>query len=1094
MRLRDDLFFFNIKVSNMNVQKSFFYGLFLAFLLVFSGCSGNNSDSPVAAPTGTDLNTTVPVVLPPADTNVTSDIASFTLDSSNVYFDPNTKETSLFVTNADPVTLSIGALNVNNGGATSGSVGVLYPTTFNAAPSQVVGISLASALQSYGTMSPNTSAPLVDGIATFTYTPPTNVADLITAGYKGVTFTFYDVTHPTNNFPLSIVFTNPKYTKYVLTAYPLESVAITEASQTRVLEVYLEDNATNLPVVNEAVIVEFFDESKGALNSMEGVTDNSGHISFNYTAPTTFSPTAADLNITFKLKNYTSIKDSVTIDFTSSLSQTDYSTYKLTAVPTAFTITTASQSKLIDLYLENNSTGTPTPGKDETIFLDYFDGTKGTVNTYSATTDVNGHVAFSYKAPTTVGNGALVTMTFRGANSTLTPATTAVTVDTTDAALLSKLQITPSSIKITKDSQVVVIDVLAFNAKNEEFTGEGNVTVRYPSEIINGTVSGGQFDQGTVTIADGKASFSFTGPADLNATNPLNFVFVSSQNSDINTTLTVNYIPEIPIIVLDDANMTVTVNGEVRTVGMTVYDSSDSVYPTGNIKIAYPKDAIDSGKDVGSFNVSTIAVGTDGRAEFTYTAPSPLDGNDSIVFSFYHDSQSEYSRADLNITITPDPDQIVITNYTLSNNYETTMNLESNQLMTFTVLDNSGNKVTDGNMTSVTVTLLNPALAELEDSNGTTGDTLSITSKNDVQMKITTDTISGIIPIRVDAKSKDANITNVFNIVVMSGPPTAMSLSYAGTEQDSEYAKFIENWVLTVTDKYSNRINTNPVISMGMMAGFATSSAVTSNVADYVYSDTTQGGTLNPDDTFTAPASVFETSINVRNDYLVLFGDGYTYDASGKWDISPVDAITNELKLNEDFNGTSRPSLGYAVGHNQRADICVGGENVVNVYQKDGNYTLPSTGSMIIKVEYAYALVGKGTMLWTNLIGDHNGTTVRIGEAKKVTLRGLGIESSEVTLSKDYNGTVSLPLTISDTIETLRNANFSYALKTDSDTKVNNVLTTSMSDIYDCDLNTTTAIGSVVYYGGQAYVDVNVTAGPSGGTIQLVNTILRNEF
>jgi hypothetical protein len=149
---------------------------------------------------------------------------------------------------------------------------------------------------------------------------------------------------------------------------------------------------------------------------------------------------------------------------------------------------------------------------------------------------------------------------------------------------------------------------------------------------------------------------------------------------------------------------------------------------------------------------------------------------------------------------------------------------------------------------------------------------------------------------------------------------------------------------------------------------------------------------------------------------------------------------------------------------------------------------------MIIKVEYAYSLVGKSTMLWTNLLGNHNGTTVRIGEAKKVTLRGLGIESAEVTLSKDYNGTVSLPVTITGTVEALRNANFSYALKTDTNTVINNIVATSMSDIYDCDLNTTTAIGSVVYHGGQAYVDVNVTAGTAGGTIQLVNTILYNEF
>jgi len=727
---------------------------------------------------------------------------------------------------------------------------------------------------------------------------------------------------------------------------------------------------------------------------------------------------------------------------------------------------------------------------DANIVIDFFDGNSGTVNSFNGVTDVNGHVQFTYTAPVDLTDLNGTTITFRIENTTALN-NKVDSIFTVSSTITEKpnIHIENNEITIGKSSENISVKVLAFNSDNEVFNS-GSIVVRYPNEIVDDNVSGGKFDQQEVAILNGEAIFDFVGPDPLVSIDSLNFTFIYKEDDSISTTLSVNYIPEVPTIVLDDANITVTTNGEIVNIGMNIYDKYNAAYPDGSIMIKYPSEVL-TGKDVGSFNESSISI-VDGRVSFIYTAPNPLDGNDSLVFTFYHDSQPILSQKDLNITVTPDADQVVLTSYTLKNIYEPIMNLEATQLMSFSIIDDNEVNMPDSNITSIKVSILNPALGTLKDTAGNTGDSLTINSLNNVQISITSYTISGVIPIQVDAQYKDANnndqnLTEVFNIVVVSGPASAMSLSYASTEHTEEQksiAKFVENWVLTVTDKYNNPVNSNPAISMGMLAGYTQSSAVTSNVANYLYFDTDVGGILTdviPNDQFTAPTGVFD-NVNQVNETLVLFGDGYTYNASGKWDINTNSSTV--LDLIDDYNGSSVSDLGFAVGSNYRQDRCDNGEVVANVYPENNNYILDDSGSMIIKVEYDYYLVGKSVMLWTNLIGDHNNTAVKIGEAKKITLRGLGLDGDTYAFDKGFTGEIRLNISITDTVEFYKNANFVYAIELSGEDASWNITGTSM------DNNITSCVNN-----GTAYVDINITGAPiTEGEVKLTNLLPSREF
>jgi len=542
-------------------------------------------------------------------------------------------------------------------------------------------------------------------------------------------------------------------------------------------------------------------------------------------------------------------------------------------------------------------------------------------------------------------------------------------------------------------------------------------------------------------------------------------------------------------IVLPETTTNLTTNSQVITINVRVFDSLNNAYNEGTIKKINPSDVL-TGRDIGSFDTNEATI-VDGVATFVYTGPADLTQNtSSIVFAFYHSSDSTNTNT-YTVSITPEENQIILTNYSLktSMGVGASMNLESTEAVSYTVSDLNGVQLEDENIKSIVATSLNPNIATLSDSFGNKGEKLTLLKKNNMSVNINSTTKSGIVPIKVEANFIDVNgdeqnLTETFSILVLSGPPSAISLSYASTENIAERAKFLEKWVLTVTDKYNNKVNTKPSVSMGMITGFAKSSTATDNAKGYLFyePDTIESGSMDAvSDTFTAGVSAFD-NVDEKNDVLAVYGTGYKYDASGKWDFTKGSG--NTLNLLDNYTSEDRTGMGFAVGNNQREDTCrIGSKWVANVYSDTNTSIVDESGSMIINVEYDYYLVGKSTMLWVNLVGMQNSTgeEIRLGEARKMTLRGLGLD--DISLSFTSIGTYRYSIGISGIPVFLRNANFGVGDIVISGEGVAVSFATSTSTTA-CDENS-----------GVSYIDIIVTnAGTEGGTVTLTGLLPSDEF
>ncbi len=564
---------------------------------------------------------------------------------------------------------------------------------------------------------------------------------------------------------------------------------------------------------------------------------------------------------------------------------------------------------------------------------------------------------------------------------------------------------------------------------------------------------------------------------------------------DVNGTVTVAF--------TDGPAKTLTLNSEVKTIEVLVFGPNNAPYTGGNIVIAYP-DKVRTGTDIGTFSDISLPV-ENGKATFTYVGPKDLQalvdsGDTSTVFGFYHDSD-EATVKYLTFTYEPKPNQVILETYKLGSSLldeaDVTIGLESSKQVSFYVQDEAGNNLDNADVTSINVEVLNTPLVDLENTAGDVGDTLTFSAKNDVSLNIKTNTISGLVPIKVTATFVDANENNAtlektFNIVVLSGPPTAISISYASTGWDEEHAIFQEHYSVLVTDKYFNNVNTNPAISVGAIVGYARDASNGERIfyrpnTTAVPSTTT--ATINPTNNVFRAAGVDFTDVDELNQVLATFGIGYSYDASGKWDFTRVGtAGADELVLVDNFDGnTTRTNLGFAVGNNMRNLQCeAGAEALGNLRVTDASDKLDSLGMAKLTLDYNYYLTGKDIVVWVNLVGStaQTATVGKFGEAREFTLRGRGFNPATAAVSSGVsNATYRIYISLADAPEWYRNANFGYNVQVSDNLSID-AISDSNGNIDDCTQSM-----------GIAYVDVTVTENKGeAGIIEIVDIVVADEF
>ncbi|MDF1876637.1 hypothetical protein JHD47_02265 [Sulfurimonas sp. SAG-AH-194-L11] len=553
-------------------------------------------------------------------------------------------------------------------------------------------------------------------------------------------------------------------------------------------------------------------------------------------------------------------------------------------------------------------------------------------------------------------------------------------------------------------------------------------------------------------------------------------------------------------VILEEVSKELTLNQQSVFIDMKVVNSENaSPYNGGNVKIIYPKEEVFAGRDIGSFVSSSVLI-ENGSVRFSYTGPTQLSKDTSdIVFYFYYESNPSV-LSKFTFTLNPNPNQIILKDYKILSDITTLgakIGLETAKKISFFIAEDNENStlVSDAKINFINVKTLNSGLAVLSNTQAETNATSLIltTENNSFSIILKSSTLSGIVPLKVNTSFTDANgntrvLSKVFNILIISGPPNAMSLNYAASIRGPE-AGFIERWTLRVTDKYNNLVNTNPSISMGLIVGFAKDASLsgvggTNNNYLYFDEESSSSGTLSKvNNTFTSLANVFPLEVDKMNigiDTLVLFGKGYTYNASGKWDITEV-INSSSLHLTDIYDGNDTSPLGFAVGHNFRQIPSAGeGEAIANVYPVDRNYTLGDNGTMGLEIAGDPYLVGKTLMLWTNFIGNNGPAEeiVRVGEARKITIRYFGLKADAASVSRGSTAVVKrIPIFVEDIGDRYHNGNFAYEIKVSDNLVINSYITSSISDY-------------------QAYVDVNVTDvdGNSTGTIEITNLKIVEEF
>ncbi len=500
-----------------------------------------------------------------------------------------------------------------------------------------------------------------------------------------------------------------------------------------------------------------------------------------------------------------------------------------------------------------------------------------------------------------------------------------------------------------------------------------------------------------------------------------------------------NYTP-----VVRNSTVEITKNKQNEEIVVAVYDQLNRPAVDGNISIIYP-DIITNSVDIGSFDKSTVDV-ENGEAHFSYTAPNDLQTlteNNITTTSFkfyYNDDIANY--AELSLRFNPDTNQTVIKEYNiLFSPQDGTYKMSLEQSKSFSVLlrDEDGNAVDESDIEDINISLENSYIAKLVNSSGEENTSFHFTNKNNITMTLQSKTVSGLVPIHVDTKFKDINgeektLNETYNIIVESGPPTSISISYADTTQDKEHAKFIEHFVVSVTDKYFNPVNTNPQVSVGAIVGYAKyeDDGLYANTDKRIYVDSAPFATLTQN-TLELNRDYIEanTTIDLANDILVTFGNGYTYPASGAWSFDEFNSSAITLSAGQ-YDGNETTNLGFAIGRNHRQDACnFGDEWIGQAKLQNNSATIDENGSAVIDFTYDYYLVGKDILLYVNIIGKDNklDKTIKIGEVKKHTLRGLGIEiGDDRTVTAENGATVTKRFYawISQTDLPYRNARFVF--------------------------------------------------------------------
>ena len=620
-----------------------------------SGHAAFNYTAPTNRPSNGEFNITFTI---PNASDVVESNTTIKFVENNVSFDVNSTNFELM---AEPKTVHIYPDD------TERAIDLYLKNTVTKAPVVNQPIVAYFVTPSNGTLSEYTVLTDASGHVAFNYVAPeSRGADF------NITFAVPNANnaHETN---VTIAFEDSNVSAFevnsstfVLTSEP-KTIFISPTDTTRVVDVYLEDTSDNSPVIGQPIIAYFITPSNGKLSQYTVITDASGHVAFNYTAP--IDRQKADFNITFAVPNGTDrVESNTTIKFveTDISSDVDTTNLELFVVPASSTLSTLDTGRALDLYVENMLTNTPK--SDVTIIAKFLNPNDGTLDKYTAITDVNGHVSFNYIKPETVTVGNEIKVTFAILNGT--PTTKEVnatiqfvdahTVDTTDYNLTAE----PKTININSEDTGRVLDLYLENNRTHAPIADAVIIAKFinPKE---GTLS--SYSQ--TTDENGHVSFNYTPPATIDENTQMNITFgVSGGTVTKETNVTVKF---VALDIVPDVNTTnyqliavpkdvnISLAGATRVLDLYLEDTTTHVPVSTHVITAQFFNP-----NSGTLNQYTATTDANGHVVFTYTAPETLPTNDfNITFKMAGGIASQDENVSFHFV---SPSTTNYTNYTFS--------------------------------------------------------------------------------------------------------------------------------------------------------------------------------------------------------------------------------------------------------------------------------------------------------------------------------------------------------------------------------------------------------------------------------------------
>ena len=979
----------------------------------------DNTNILLGTPTGTDLDGNF-IFIPPADlTGLIGTTYDFNMTIAEPegkgvvhtirvhYGNAGTVDTTGMVLRVTP-----DDINVNNPDDERTIALYLIDANNNPVKNAVITASLFD--EDNGTLLAYSAATDLHGKALFTYKAPLKMLN----GSFPITF---KVANATSVLEKNVIVhmgtevTPPTDTTgMALTAIPSD-FNVSTAGESRTISLYLAKGTDAVSDVN--IKANFFDPNKGTLNSYIVKTNANGQAVFNYTAPDELPN--GNVKVTFDVENPSaSIAQDVTVNFVDSI---DTTVMKLYVLPSELNVSAVNTTYSIDAYLEDDNTDSPI--ENQVVYVRYFDPAKGTMDRYSSSTDINGHVRFIYTSPNAI-NIADMNMTF-GIQNGVPLREKNVTVRFDDANYMIEAD---DNLTIGETEKTYPIRVSLWKQDQGSDINTSAVGKMIVADYIM-PMYGGLKHYESIVGDDGVAVFEYVSPTrniDLNDTN-ITFYFKEDMHKKDTTTL--SFVPEmveeVSKLMIVPGAIKITQDGETRDITLITVNSANVGISS---KVTVEEPTLD-GEDYGSFSPSgTITTDASGRATITYTAPS-ISG--LVERNITMTEQSKQIQKELNIKYEQATGPGI--DYVITVQVPKSLSVDTNDQITVLIHQRGDetNVIDDANVHEVNLTSLFPNMLQFK--NATSKVTYQKAGTKPVEVQTQTLSGSAVIEVNASIYNGDSNVTinTSVPITILSGPVTSMSLTYGKTLPDDGTGTYGNTYTIHAVDKYNNPAREGITLHPSIVNGRkVTRSNATNNTGKIAV-----GTPVTFDDSV---ENFISAGVDETKDILAILPNVDRIDQAylGNWSLDSISA--HQLDLVENYYGVSTNSLNYVIGNSERY-IDGYGKATVDIKSSTGKYVTDENGTVSFIVTFDRILSGHTVTISANGF-DNN----RTGVSKVAALRWSKYSSTQVKVPNDNNDhNVTLQLGIDDGVEKLIDIEI--------------VPSSIKSDVADCDVNLSVA-------------------------------------